>query len=257
MSQPPGHSAFPLPNPTPRTPPDDVPAQPTTWQIPEPKRDRNMIAVLVAGGLAFLAVAAVVVVVAMKSDGDKGTDAAARADRPPALVTTGDTWSRTTSRPTSTSATLPSPSSTAVTSGYRRVPGPNGISAELPSTWLVKAGTQPTNIQADNPDSPGSLIRIGGSPSDPLPLLDAVAGNETQNSGISNGYQRLRLERVNGDPDAVVWEFLYAKDGEPKHSFGRYWRIGGVDYIVYGSASAAAWPAMKTVLDVVVRTTTM
>jgi len=255
MTQPPGHSAFPLPNPTPRTPPEDVAPQPTTWQIPEPKRDRNMIAVLVAGGLAFVAVATVVVVVAMKGDSGKGIDTATPAALPPALATTGDTYTRTTSRPASTSA--PTPSSAAVTSGYRRVPGPNGISAELPSTWLVKEGTQATNIQADNPNSPGSLIRIGGSPSDPLPLLDAVAGNETQNSGIGNGYQRLRLERVNGDPDAVVWEFLYTKDGEPRHSFGRYWRVRGLDYIVYGSANTAAWPGMKNVLDVVVRTTTM
>ncbi|MFD9736265.1 hypothetical protein [Umezawaea sp. NPDC059074] len=207
--------------------------------------------------MAFVAVAAVVVVVALKGDSGEKSDAAAQADRPQALITTGETWSKTTSRFTTTSTTVPSSPSSTVTSGFHRVTGPNGISAEVPSNWLVKAGTQATNIQVDNPESPGSLIRLGGSPSGPLPLLDSVASNETQNGGISQGYQRLRLERVSGNSNTVVWEFLYTKDGEQRHAFGRYWRTGGIDYIVYGSANTASWPTMKTVLDIVVRTTTM
>lgn len=134
--------------------------------------------------------------------------------------------------------------------------GPAGISLAIPQAWPVTPGSLATHVQAEDPTTPGSLIRFGGSPSESRPLLDSVASNEQDNSGIQKGYQRLKLARVpsSAGTEIVEWEFTYDANGTIKHAFARFWRLNGTDYIVYAGATAAAWPAMMPVVEVMLRT---
>jgi hypothetical protein len=88
-----------------------------------------------------------------------------------------------------------------------------------------------------------------------MSLLDTVAGNETGNPNIADGYQRIQLAPVTTMPiEAVDWEFTFVKDGVTKHSYGRYWRRDGVDYVVYASTAADLWPTMTEIVDVMIHT---
>ena len=136
------------------------------------------------------------------------------------------------------------------------MPGPEGIVVSIPEDWPVKPGATASNLQADDPGSPGDLIRFGGSPSPAVSLLDSIVQNETDNPNIRDGYQRLRLERVDGTADTVEWEFLFVKDGQSRHAFGRFWRLDGVDYVVYASAGIDTWPNLRRVMDIVILTAT-
>ncbi len=159
----------------------------------------------------------------------------------------------TTSPPPSTSV---APAEDApVPSSYRTVSGPEGVHVAIPADWTVKPGAVPSNLQADSPDGT-SLIRFGGSAAESGSLLDTVASNETDNPNIATGYVRLRLEPVaTMTIEAVDWEFEFVnKDGFLRHSYGRYWRLGGIDYVVYASSDAARWDAMLETVDVMVRT---
>jgi hypothetical protein len=137
---------------------------------------------------------------------------------------------------------------------YRTVTGPEGVYVSIPADWTVHEGAVPSNLQADSPNGQG-LIRFGGSASTPTPLYDTVASNETDNPNITNGYQRIELTSVPSLPvEAVDWEFTFVKDGATRHSYGRYWRTNGIDYVVYASTSADLWYAMTDIIDVMVRT---
>lgn len=138
---------------------------------------------------------------------------------------------------------------------YRTVSGPEGVRLAIPGDWVVRPGAVPSNLQADSPDGI-SLIRFGGSAAEPRSLLDTVASNETDNPNIATGYQRLRLETVaTMSVEAVDWEFEFVnKDGWPRHSYGRYWRLNGIDYVVYASTDAERWTAMTEIVDVMTRT---
>jgi hypothetical protein len=135
------------------------------------------------------------------------------------------------------------------------VTGPEGVHVAVPGDWPVKPGAVPSNLEADSPDGT-SLIRFGGSAATAEPLLDTVASNETENPNIVNGYSRLRLEPVAAmTTEAVDWEFEFVnKEGVLRHSYGRYWRLDGIDYVVYASANADQWYAMAETVDVMVST---
>lgn len=138
--------------------------------------------------------------------------------------------------------------------GYRTVTGPAGVYVAIPADWTVKPGAVASNYQADSP-SADRLIRFGGSASTGTSLLDTVASNETGNPNITNGYQRIQLAPVTTLPiEAVDWEFTFVKDGVTKHSYGRYWRRDGVDYVVYASTAADLWHAMTEIVDVMIHT---
>ncbi|MEU0878608.1 hypothetical protein ABZ345_08430 [Lentzea sp. NPDC005914] len=240
------------PAPLPEAPPED-----------SPQRSNGFRIAVVVGAVAFLAVSAVVVV-SLVRDKDNSTPGGTAGGpvATPAFTTTQAvaTNPATTSyrypttsapvRPTTTTASL------LVPQGFQRVSGPGGITLAIPQGWPITPGSLATHVQADDPATPGSLIRYGGSPSESRPLLDAVASNEQDNSGIQNGYQRLKLASVPSATatDIVEWEFTYLANGITKHAFARYWRLNGTDYIVYAGATAAAWPAMASVVDVMVRT---
>lgn len=138
--------------------------------------------------------------------------------------------------------------------GYRTVNGPAGVYVAVPADWTVKPGAVPSNFQADSPAA-DRLIRFGGSASTGTPLLDTVATNETDNPNIADGYQRIQLTPVTTLPvEAVDWEFTFVKEGVTKHSYGRYWRRDGVDYVVYASTTADLWDSMTEIVEVMIRT---
>jgi hypothetical protein len=78
-------------------------------------------------------------------------------------------------------------------------------------------------------------------------------------TAVPPDYSRLRLEFVqdSGGTQVVEWEFRYRdKEGNYRQAFGRYWRLGQTDYVVYGSAPMAAWSGMRPVLETVMATAT-
>jgi hypothetical protein len=249
-------------------PSQSVPPSPSELPPPTvpPKRDKRLIVAIVASCTAFAVVTAVAMVLALRGGGNDPS--AAAASTPNVTITptgTAGTPDRTATSalPTSTSPSAiaqPPVSSLnpgAVPPGFRQVSGPGGILVSIPEGWPVKPGATAFNMQADDPDSPGDLIRFGGSPSPAVSLLESVVQNEADTPTVRDGYQRLRLERVSGTTDIVEWEFLFIKDGQPRHAFGRYWRLNGLDYVVYASAAASTWPGLQPVMDVVMRTATL
>lgn len=264
-------------NPSPRVPlwgPLDPGASPPDSLLPlssdplpptaPPGRDRGLVIAIVAAIAAFAVVTGVVAVLALRGGEEPGTAAAAVPSAATSVVTVSSAPnSYPATAPTVPSSTGPSslgpppvssPGPGAVPQGYRQVSGPAGIMVNIPEGWPVRQGATASNLQADDPDSPGDLIRFGGSPSPAVSLLDAVAQNETDNPNIRDGYQRLRLAQVSRAPDTVEWEFLFVKDGEPRHAFGQFWRLDGVDYVVYISAGTDTWPRLQPALDVLVST---
>ncbi|MEU5693242.1 hypothetical protein [Actinosynnema sp. NPDC020468] len=157
----------------------------------------------------------------------------------------------TISAPPATTTSAP-----ATPQGYRRVTGPGGIEVSIPQDWPVKPGAVPSNQQADNPKSPGDLLRFGGGPAVPGALYDSLVAAETENPTIAAGYTRVKLEKITNRADTVDWEFEYDKDGTRRHVFGRYWRLGGTDYVVYASAGAGTWSTMRPILDVLLGSVT-
>jgi hypothetical protein len=134
----------------------------------------------------------------------------------------------------------PEPSPTQLT--YQVVDAPGGMSVSVPSSWSVHAGASSTNVQADDPDA-DCFLRFGGGKADPRPLGTVVSGFERTTPSIQTGYQRLQLSSVAyGQAQAAVdWEFTFSSDTGPRHAYGRYWRTGGTDYVVYASCAVDDW----------------
>ncbi len=126
----------------------------------------------------------------------------------------------------------------------------------IPDGWPVKPGAVPSNQQADNPMFPDEFLRFGGSPAPAMPLVDSVMQSERSITSIREGYQRLRLADVpsTSAQEAVDWEFTFTKDGQFRHAYGRYWRTGGMDYVVYASAPDGTWSNLEPIIEVMVRT---
>ncbi|GAB2995687.1 hypothetical protein [Amycolatopsis acidiphila] len=210
-----------------------------------------------ASGIAvFLAVAAVVVVVAVNGRDSKPV-AQQPVSSPTSTFSTAPTTSTTTTTTGSTSTAVSTSTSLGfgdVPDGYRRATGPADVEVSIPDSWPVKSGAIESNDQADDPSGSGSFLRYGGSPSPSMSLLDAVRQNEVTNSGIRNGYQRLRLENAttaSGD-ETVAWEFLFTKDGVQRHALGWFWRSGGYDRVVYASSATSSWTDLRPVVDVLI-----
>ncbi len=238
----------------PEQPSADAPTQFTGGSV-TPKVARRPMegkAVVVAAVVAFVVVAAVVVVSYVRG-GSRSTAEPDVAGAPvPVTSNRYDHLTATATPPMRYTTTRPS---TSVSSspftpvGYRKVTGPNGVFVSIPQTWTVAAGSQPTNHQADDPATPGSVVRYGASTSEARPLYDAVAANE---SGVKTGYQRIKLATVSSSAEVVEWEFLYTAEGVQRHAFARYWRRAGLDYIVYGASNATDWTQMQQVVYILV-----
>jgi hypothetical protein len=133
------------------------------------------------------------------------------------------------------------PTST-VPAGYQVATAPGGLSVAIPATWPTGAAAAASNVQANDPDA-DCFLRFGGDVADTRPLAAVVAGFEKNTPTIRRDYRRLQLAPVSyGFADeAVDWEFTFTAAAGPRHAYGRYWRLGGTDYVAYGSCSAGAW----------------
>lgn len=252
-------------SPAPEPPPPSLSvAEPVGPLATDDQKSNGAKVFLIGGIVAFVAVTAVVVVSFVRTEDEPSANAPAPTAFPvtsnalidPTATRATPTATRFPVTPTRISPSSPTLSSASLPPGYRSVTGPNGIVVAIPEGWPVTAGSLSTHVQAEDPASPGSLVRYGASTSEARPLLDAVASNETDNSGIKNGYQRIKLASVPSATgvEIVEWEFLYNANDVQRHALGRYWRRGGLDYIVYGAANVPSWSSMRLVLDTMVRT---
>ncbi|RDI24490.1 hypothetical protein DFR72_10970 [Lentzea flaviverrucosa] len=224
-----------------------APAAPVN--VRKPMEGKAVVAAVV---VSFVVVAAVVVVSYVRGDGQPSTETNAAGTPFPVTTTEFAPVTATTTPPARPTTTRPSTSASSSAStpvGYRGVTGPNGIFVSIPQNWTVASGSQVTNHQADDPATPGAVVRYGASASEARPLYDAVAANE---SGVRTGYQRIKLATVSSSAEVVEWEFLYAVEGVQRHAFARYWRRAGLDYIVYGASNATDWPQTQQVVRTVV-----
>ncbi len=227
----------------------DVPAQ--VAGVPPPPAARKSMqgkVVIAAAIVSFVVVGAVVVVSYVRGEQQSPAASDVAGAPVPATSNSSDRLTTITTPPTRYTTTRPSTSvsgSVFTPVGFRKVNGPNGIFVSIPETWTVTPGSQPTNHQADDPATPGALVRYGASTSEARPLYDAVAANE---AGVKTGYQRIKLATVSSSAEVVEWEFLYTVDGVQRHAFARYWRRAGLDYIVYGASNVPDWARTQQVV---------
>jgi hypothetical protein len=138
---------------------------------------------------------------------------------------------------------------------YRRVHAPAGLTVAIPAGWTVKAAP---NLEGERRASDTTTrhrwLQYGGYATANPSQLGRVLRYEKV-SKHHNGYLRLELAQVRYGraPDAVDWEYTYIDGGE-RHAYGRYWRVGGREYVVYGIAPRAAWPDTRAVLLEVLKT---
>jgi hypothetical protein len=240
-------------------PPRQDTAPPFPAYAPPPPAPRRLLPLYV-GAAAVCVLGGILAVAILRYSGDTTTAAPTITAVPttppePNVAVPGP---RTETTPPSSPEWTPPVTTTTVPedplAGYQTVTGPAGVYVAIPADWTVKPGAVPSNLQADSPTA-DRLIRFGGSASTDMSLLDTVASNETSNPNIADGYQRIQLAPVPTLPvEAVDWEFTFVKDGVTKHSYGRYWRRDGIDYVVYASTTADLWPSMTEIVEVMVRT---
>lgn len=182
----------------------------------------------------------------------------------PSSTPASATTAPTTPAPTTTAppATSDAPVSTAtpvapVPPGYRLLTGAGRIRVAVPVDWTVRAHYPiATNTQVSDPLDPGRLVRFGGDPLEGADLADKVA-TLARKAATRDGYQELQRRPVAfGGGTAWDWEFTYVKDGTAMHAYGRYWRVGATDYVVYAAAPEPSWAGVVPVLQVMVDTAT-
>jgi hypothetical protein len=144
--------------------------------------------------------------------------------------------------------------------GYRRVRGPRGVTVAIPSGWKVHAGPSASSRQADDPDETGRFgrfIRFSAERAGAESLATTVARIEAgfRSRTDVDGYTGVRRQASHhGSGAAVDWEFVFTRDRQTRHAYGRYWRLRGVDYAVYASAPADGWTGMRPILRVLLQT---
>jgi hypothetical protein len=128
---------------------------------------------------------------------------------------------------------------------FRRVEGPAGLSVAIPETFQLTASPSAANQQAADPANPDAFLRFGGSAAPKATLRAEIEAGERTNPNVRAGYQRVQLTNVTFQgTTAVDWEFTFVKDGRTRHAYGRYWRVGGTGYVVYGSAPVDKWDSL-------------
>lgn len=136
---------------------------------------------------------------------------------------------------------------------------PGGLSLDLPADWQEQPGPVPGNRQAAAPGDAGVFLRFGATPQPARTVGEYLKSGETSNPNIQSDYRRLRLSPVShlGSTQAADWEFTFSRNGQLRHVLGRYWYAGGSMYVIYGSAPADRWDAVRPVLDQAIRTATV
>jgi eukaryotic-like serine/threonine-protein kinase len=219
-------------------------------------RGRRRVAVVAAVAVVVLAAAGGIAVAVWPSP-DPGPAAApgsalalptALPDAPTPAATTPDP---TTPDPTRTPTPTPTPAD--VPGGYGRVTGSAGLSVAVPVDWDLARGVPiPSNSEVTDPADPRRLLRFAADPAEGVTVRAKVAAL-AHKAATRDGYAEVRTDETAGGVD---WEFRFRDDdGVPTHVHGRYWRVGGTDYVVYAAAPERDWAATSARhLDVMIRT---
>ena len=146
-----------------------------------------------------------------------------------------------------------SPAPTGPPSGFQQVSGPSGLTTVIPDGWQVSPIRN--GFQADDPRDGGAngrFVRYQGVAGE-ADLFTWLTAYEKQSWSTQPGYQRVRmsLQKYQGNP-AVLWEFTYSLNGEPRHVKILYWNADGTQYDVYASAPAASWAQTSSIFDAMV-----
>ena len=150
-------------------------------------------------------------------------------------------------------AAVPAPTSSAPTgppAGFQQVTGPSGLVTVIPNGWQVSSIRN--GFQADDPrdgGASGRFVRYQGVAGD-ADLFTWLTAYEKQSWSTQPGYQRVRMDqqRFQNNP-AVLWEFTYALNGQPRHVKILYWNADGTQYDVYASAPVANWAQTSSIFD--------
>ncbi len=229
---------------SPSSPPPEPPGQPPVRHSDSADhRGRTTTWLVACGAAVVIVLVLVVVVVTRRPNTSTGSAVAAQTGSPIGQVTETEPPSTVPTTVTSTSA-APTTTTDTPTTTARILAGPYGMQVSAPPDWTTKPGTVPSVTEVDNPAVPGQFIRFGAAP--PVSsgtLLDTVLQYEQTTPGIGSGYQRVQLAGVSfgSAPEAVEWEFTFGTDQGTRHACGLYWRINGIEYVLYASSYEADW----------------
>jgi hypothetical protein len=156
---------------------------------------------------------------------------------------------------------VPDPSSSAADSAPddgQQVTSPIGLQVVIPTGWDPVPKPDSGVVQASDPDDPSYFVRYGNEPNPGMPLLRAIELAEHTTPTIRDGYRRLALESVSfdGAAQAVNWEFTFDADGVTRHADGMFWRLDGVEYLIYASAPDSEWSTMRPIYQTMLDTVT-
>jgi len=146
-----------------------------------------------------------------------------------------------------------SPAPTGPPAGFQQVSGPSGLTTVIPDGWQVSPIRN--GFQADDPRDGGAngrFVRYQGVAGE-ADLFTWLTAYEKQSWSTQPGYQRVQMSQQThqGNP-AVLWEFSYNLNGEPRHVKILYWNANGTQYDVYASAPAASWAQTSAIFDAMV-----
>ncbi len=137
--------------------------------------------------------------------------------------------------------------------GSRWVAAAQGLRVAVPQGWPLRPVPGTAELRAVDPQRPARFVQVGGYRPGHASQLARVRGYASTESA---GYRQIHLDRVDygASPDAVDWEYTYLAGGTDQRAEGRYWRLGGAEYVVYASAPAADWSDVQPVFAVLVAT---
>ena len=134
--------------------------------------------------------------------------------------------------------------------GFQQVSGPSGLVTAVPSGWPVSPIRN--GFQADDPQHGGAggrFVRYQGVAGE-ADLFTWLTAYEKQSWSTQPGYQRVQMSQQKfQDSPAVLWEFTYTLNGQPRHVKILYWNANGTQYDVYASAPAADWAQTSQLFD--------
>jgi hypothetical protein len=179
-------------------------------------------------------------------------DPAALSSRPSAAQTTPAPAKPTSSpSPTRSAQVTPGPAPSVrvtVPPGFHQIRSTAGLKLSIPDGWTARpVANAAAEQRADDPAHPGAFLQFGGYTTAHASQLARVQGYEQARQRTD--YVRLKLNPViYGDADdAVEWEYTFRGDTQ-LHAYGRYWREGKREYVLYALAPEADWDATWDVL---------
>ena len=154
-------------------------------------------------------------------------------------------------------SSAPGPSARAgVPAGFHLIRSTAGLRLAIPNGWTARPVRNAAAEQrADDPDHPLAFLQFGGYTTVHASQLSRVSGYEQGKQRTD--YVRLKLNPViyGEADDAVEWEYTFRSNVE-LHAYGRYWRVGGREYVLYALAPQADWAATWEVLRNALNTAT-